>query len=401
MKKFFKGLMLVLALGVLALAAAVILLPRHLAPAKRVRAIFRPVEAAFGQKSSLNILLLGVDYNYDSKAQRYTKGARSDTILVLRVEPLGKHLSMLSIPRDLYVGLGENASYGYDRINAAYSYGGPELTIETVERITGLRIDHYVAVKSDVVAKLVDAVGGVPIEVEKQMDWDDNWAGLHIHLKPGAQRLSGEQAVGYCRFRRDAEGDFGRIRRQQKFLGALIKELKKPANFTKAPKFAEIVRTEMTTDLTEAQMVGLATLYRSFPLSNIKKGRPEVEDYFANGSAMLILAPGEPRRTIRELFPPLPNPALGRVKVVIEVGPREARRARETAAGLKELGFPMVRVRYRRKDFEGGSQVTVSGVEGEALEALREVFPELPVTIGEKKEGRPTATLFLAGPIGI
>ena len=235
-----------------------------------------------------------MDYNYDSKAQRHTSGARSDTILILRVERKGKQLSMLSIPRDLFVGIGKNAVHGYDRINAAYSFGGEKLAMETLERVTGIKIDHYIVVKSDVVADMVDAIGGVPVEVEKQMDWDDNWAGLHIHLKPGKQVLNGEQAVGYCRFRHDEEGDFGRIQRQQKFLTALMKELKQKKNFKNYQELAGLVRAKMKTDLENRQLVGLAMLYKSFPLDNIRKGRPEVLDYFENGAAYLVLAPGEP-----------------------------------------------------------------------------------------------------------
>ena len=92
--------MLAFALLVIGLSMAIILLPPSVSPAPEVTAVFQPEEAAFGEERSLNILLLGVDYNYDSKAQRHTSGARSDTILILRVERKGKQLSMLSIPRD-------------------------------------------------------------------------------------------------------------------------------------------------------------------------------------------------------------------------------------------------------------------------------------------------------------
>lgn len=400
MKKFLKRFAIFCA-GLLVVAVLAILL----LPAKTreelidvTHGITDPVEAAFGERRSLNILLLGVDYNYDRKAQRYTKGARSDTILIVRVEPLGHELSMMSIPRDLMVGIGENSIYGYDRINSAFAKGGQELAQQTVEKVTGLEIDHYVVVKSDVVADLVDMVGGVPIEVEKQMDWDDNWAGLHIHLKPGKQRLSGEDAVGYCRFRRDAEGDFGRIRRQQKFLGALLKELKQKKHWRKFPEFAQIMEEKLTTDLTKGQLVGLASIYKDFPLKNIRKGRPEVEDYFADGSAYLVLAPGEPAAIIKELFTALPDPSVRKISMVIKASPKHVSEARRVAALLRRRGFISVRVKRLKDEPEGKTHLVYHSPDGKGSQVLRDLFPRL-VLSKEKKKGPPEATLTVKSAI--
>jgi len=377
LKKLFKRLMLAFALLVIGLSTAIILLPPSVSPAPEVTAVFQPEEAAFGEERSLNILLLGVDYNYDSKAQRHTSGARSDTILILRVERKGKQLSMLSIPRDLFVGIGKNAVHGYDRINAAYSFGGEKLAMETLERVTGIKIDHYIVVKSDVVADMVDAIGGVPVEVEKQMDWDDNWAGLHIHLKPGKQVLNGEQAVGYCRFRHDEEGDFGRIQRQQKFLTALMKELKQKKNFKNYQELAGLVRAKMKTDLENRQLVGLAMLYKSFPLDNIRKGRPEVLDYFENGAAYLVLAPGEPDQTVKSLFSPLPDVLDVKMSVVLHAGDEYLSEARRVGALLKKRGFVSVRIKQNNDLGDGETTMTLHGRGDEESEMVRSLFPTL------------------------
>ncbi len=399
MRKWIKRFLFGLAMLVVCLALAVLFLPARVSPIPELTALVRPGQTAFGNKKSLNILLLGVDYNYDSKAQRYTKGARSDTILLLRVEPLGKSLSMMSLPRDLYVAIGKNALYGHERINAAFSYGGVQLARETVEQVTGLKIDHHVVVKSDVVADLVDAIGGVPIHVDKQMDWDDNWAGLHIHLKPGDQVLSGTDAVGYCRFRRDEEGDFGRIRRQQKFLGALLKELKKKEHWLSYRKLADIVAAKMQTDLSNQQILGLAKLYRRFPLDNMVKGRPEVEDYFANGAALLILAPGEPQATIRKLFPPLPDPEVADIAVLIKTPKSLLGHARGIADRLRSRGFGPIRTRVQKSvgDNEPNS-VTFYSSNDKATQAVRDTFPQIKVVKKENK-GRSKLTLVLRKPL--
>ncbi|MFA5508184.1 MAG: LCP family protein [Vulcanimicrobiota bacterium] len=397
MKKFFKRLLWAFALLLIGLSMAIILLPPAYSPVPEVAAVFQPEEAAFGESRSLNILLLGVDYNYDSKAQRHTSGARSDTILILRVERGGKELSMLSIPRDLYVGIGKNAVHGYDRINAAYSYGGEKLAIETLERLTGLKIDHHIVVKSDVVADLVDGIGGVPIVVEKQMDWDDNWAGLHIHLKPGPQTLNGEQAVGYCRFRHDEEGDFGRIERQQKFLTALLKELKKKQHWSKYKKLAGLVKAKMKTDLENRQLVGLAVLYKDFPLENIRKGRPEVLDYFENGASYLVFAAGEPGAAVQKLFQPLTDLNSVAVSVVIQATEEYMSEARRVGAVLKKRGFQSVRIR-RVNESSGETTLVLHSSDGEGSEVLRELFPNLKLT-KIKSKGRPEATLYLRSDV--
>ena len=398
LKKLFKRLLLAFALLVVGLSMAIILLPSSVSPAPEVTAVFHPDEAAFGEERSLNILLLGVDYNYDSKAQRYTSGARSDTILILRVERKGKQLSMLSIPRDLFVGIGKNAVHGYERINAAYSFGGEKLTIETLERVTGVKIDHYIVVKSDVVADMVDAIGGVPVEVEKQMDWDDNWAGLHIHLKPGKQVLNGEQAVGYCRFRHDEEGDFGRIKRQQKFLTALMKELKQKKSFKTYQKLAGLVRAKMKTDLENKQLVGLAMLYKNFPLDNIRKGRPEVLDYFENGAAYLVLAPGEPDQTVKSLFSPLPDVLDVKMSVVLHAGPEYLSEARRVGALLKKRGFVSVRIKQDNEIGEGETTMTLHGRGDEETELVRALFPTMKLE-KMKSRGEPELVLYVRSEI--
>jgi len=392
---FFSSLLLFVGL----VAAIFWYMPEEVDIGGTVEAALNPRESAFGKKRALTVLLLGVDYNYDNKAQRHTKGARSDTILVLRVEPLGKSLTMMSLPRDLFVGIGKNAVHGYDRINAAHSYGGPKLAVETVEQVTGLRIDHFVAVKSDIVAELVDAIGGVPIKVEKRMDWDDNWAGLHIHLKPGDQILSGEDAVGYCRFRQDEEGDFGRIRRQQKFLTALLKELKRKKHWHTYPGLAKVVSRNMETDLKQKQLVGLAAIYKNFPVQNVRKGRPEVLDHYVNGAACLVFAPGEPRATIEELFVPLPNPAVGEISVLIDA-PREwLGEARRVAGLLRGMGFPRVTVRNSPESSQGDrTRLVLANPRKRGVGVLREVFPRLPIH-KEKGKGRQKATLTLRSEV--
>lgn len=372
---------------------AIVLVPE--ATIETVRVVATPKKVAFGQKSYLYILLCGLDYSYDSKAQRHTKDARTDTIMVVRVEPRAKDLSLLSVPRDLLVPIAGTEG-AYDKINSAYSVGGIGATRRTIENFLKIKIDHTVTVKSDVIADLVDGLGGVPINVEKQMDYDDNWANLHIHLSPGEQVLNGAQTVGYLRFRNDEEGDFGRIRRQQQFLTALIRELKSVKHIPKYKSLAEAVSQKMSTDLSVEQMFALANLYRNFPLQNISKGRVEVADYFENGISYLIPVEGEPSSTMRELFPPLPDARLADIPVIIEDYRTGERRKLTVGNRFTRAGFGQVSILAPGRQGKTIDQTSllITGQSEAAEKVLPKLFPRLLI-FKKKSKGDPTVTLRL------
>ena len=134
-----------------------------------------------GERKRINLLVLGIDYNHDNKGMIYTKGARSDTMMVASIGDEAQYLNVISVPRDTYTLISE--SIGSDKINAAFSYGGVKQTRETVSRFLGVPIHYYVIVKVHGAKKIIDALGGLPVDVEKDMDYDDNWGQLHIHLK--------------------------------------------------------------------------------------------------------------------------------------------------------------------------------------------------------------------------
>jgi LCP family protein required for cell wall assembly len=162
---------------------------------------------------AMNILLVGSDRR--SKSSKYY--GLSDTIMLVHVDPENDYLSILSLPRDLRVKV---AGYGTQRINAAYSYGGPALTIRTVQEVTGVDIDHYLGVDFQAFRDMTDSLGGVYVEVDRRY----YYAGASyegINLQPGFQLLDGHDALDYVRFRHDRNLDFGRMERQQRFLNAL------------------------------------------------------------------------------------------------------------------------------------------------------------------------------------
>jgi LCP family protein required for cell wall assembly len=146
-------------------------------------------------------------------------GQRSDTIMVLHVPANGGPSVLVSLPRDSYVPI---PGYGYNKINAAFSFGGPKLLAETVQNVTGLRIDHYMEIGFGGFVNVVNAVGGVRMCLLSSLNDPD--AGLHLHK--GCQTLNGDEALGYVRTRhRFADQDLQRVQDQRLFLRALLSKV--------------------------------------------------------------------------------------------------------------------------------------------------------------------------------
>ncbi len=260
--------------------------------------VFQPEAFAFQGRERLNLLCLGVDYNHDSRGIQYSKGARSDTIIVLSLERKTKRISALSLPRDLRVYISDNS--GWDKLNAAFSTGGARRSRQVVSRFLQVPIHYVLVVKVDAARELVDALGGLRVRVEKDMDYDDNWGNLHIHLKKGVQQLNGRQVVGYCRFRNDAESDFGRMRRQQQVLRTVAHHLSENLSRETLERLVKIVRRNVTSDLSYSRMLTLARLFRGLNKSQLKTQSLVVSD--APDSFDLLPVPEKNALQVKEIF---------------------------------------------------------------------------------------------------
>lgn len=303
-----------------------------------------PGHIAFANRDRLNILCLGVDYNHDSKAQLYTKWVRTDTIFVVSVDKEAKTFNILSIPRDTRV---EIPGHGFDKINAAYACaenGALQLTKQTVEKFLGVPIDQTVVIKAYALERLVDAVGGVDIDVEKNMDYDDNWGDLHIHLKKGLQHLDGKRAVGYARFRKDEEGDRGRIRRQQQMVAALIRQARSIGTLSNLNAIARALRDNIATSLEFREMVDLALLYRGFDRKNMRTGRVDGDDAFHGGAYVIEADQREKDRLVASLLRGEAPGAPATVRLEILNGSDVVGAAARLGDYFKARGYQVVRV---------------------------------------------------------
>ena len=199
------------------------------------------------------VMIMGVDERADDVG-------RSDTLMIATLDPDKNQAALLSVPRDTRVKI---KGYGFDKINAAYAYGGRKLTQETIESLLNTHIDHYIKINVHGFTKIIDALGGIDIDVEKRMYYEDPWdddGGLYIGLQPGMQHMDGKTAITYVRYR-DEEGDIGRIKRQQNFMKAVMDKLVSPTIIPKLPAIVSAVSDSVETDMSVSEILSfLGTL---------------------------------------------------------------------------------------------------------------------------------------------
>ncbi|HJG04028.1 MAG TPA: LCP family protein [Megamonas funiformis] len=204
-------------------------------------------------KDKATVMIMGVDERADDVG-------RSDTLMVATLDPDKNQAALLSVPRDTRVKI---KGHGFDKINAAYAYGGRKLTQETIESLLNTHIDHYIKINVHGFTKIIDALGGIDIDVEKRMYYEDPWdddGGLYIDLQPGMQHMDGKTAITYVRYR-DEEGDIGRIKRQQNFMKAVMDKLVSPTIIPKLPAIVSAVSDSVETDMSVSEILSfLGTL---------------------------------------------------------------------------------------------------------------------------------------------
>lgn len=283
-----------------------------------------------------NVLLLGVDSN-GSDTDPWT-GTRSDTIVLMNIDPKTRSVNAVSIPRDSKVYLPND--YGIQKINAAHALGGVQLTKRTIEETLGVHIDRYIVVSDEAVKKLVDSLGGVPIYVEKRMSYDDYSGHLHVHLNKGLNVLDGKNAVGYLRFRHDGLGDIGRTQRQQWFLRGLLEKVQTPQAIAKIPEMLNIANTYVKTDLSLYEMSQYAAMSKSFDINKIEVATLPGMPNKKGSISYWILDPDKTQEVINRLiYRDEPNISQKALSAGIMYSPEKEAQAMEIKSELEKMGF--------------------------------------------------------------
>ena len=259
-------------------------------------ASFVPAKQFPGQ-SSINVLIMGVDRDYNHRDQVLNTPGRSDSMLLAHVDFAHDTVAVLSIPRDAAVRIpGRTGIY---KINAAHEFGGNQLAMQTVQSVFGVTPNFAVAINFHGFQEMVNAIGGIDLYVPKDLNYDDNWANLHIHLKKGFQHLNGYQAMGFVRIRH-CDSDYLRMQRQHEFLEALRTKIQQPSIFLKLPTALDEFAYSLQTNMSQGQMLALLNFVRGLPQQNIVvQTTPSYE-----GPSFVSLDLNRDAQVIQQLFYP-------------------------------------------------------------------------------------------------
>ncbi|MDL2280892.1 LCP family protein [Selenomonadales bacterium OttesenSCG-928-I06] len=260
-KKYFAGCLIIITLLVVTLGAAFYWASKGMFQRADNNdddgAVNEVYEYDFPNK--INILVLGVD-------ERKEDVGRSDTMFVVMIDTVTKDVSLLSIPRDTRVRI---PGYGWDKVNHAYAHGEVPLTKKTIEAFLGVPMDYYVKIDFKGFYKIIDALGGVTINVERPMYYEDPYDDLVIDIDKGVQTLDGKSAIHYVRYR-DEDGDLGRIERQQVFIKAVIDKAKSPMTLARLPMIISELSSAIKTDMTTSEMLGLVPYINSISSDKLR-----------------------------------------------------------------------------------------------------------------------------------
>jgi polyisoprenyl-teichoic acid--peptidoglycan teichoic acid transferase len=361
----------------------------------------------FPQQDRVTILVIGKDYNRDSKGMPYTKSARADTIMLLGVDLNKRTISAVSVPRDLRVTAPDGK---VGKINGTYARGGEKLLVGTIQEMLNVKVDYFVALKPDAVKVMVDKVGGVEVTTIDFMKYTDSWGQLNIDLPKGTQTLNGEQAVGFTRFRevntmrrtesgalvriQDVkhsleEGDQRRTERQQQLVRALVASALRPSNLAQADQVIDAGFGQIDTNLKRIQLVALATIFKG-GVANMRSSTLETFPQRIDGREYLVLNEKRARAKVDWLINGNQAAMNASIRVAIYNGSKTPGVAKKYAEVLKREGYDVViggntpkpsltsTVYFAKADYFDQVESIKTGVGGAAHKKF---------TVGEKPEG--------------
>ena len=249
-----------------------------------------------------SVLLLGVD----SQGMGDTLKGRSDSMMLAVVNPEKEKVSLLSIPRDTYVTIADTGEE--TKINHAL-YGGVERSKKTVENFLGIDIDYWFALNFEAFEAFIDDVmNGVEVEVEKNIPHEKDPTVTYI--PQGRQVLNGEEALYYVRFRKDREGDFGRMRRQRQMVGEIMDQSLNLRTVSKVSEILNIMGDNVRTNIPPSELLNMATTFSSMTSDNLETMQMEGDARYASDGISYVFVPEEERQRVQEELNRLLNPAL-------------------------------------------------------------------------------------------
>lgn len=251
----------------------------------------------------INVLVLGVSEDIEKEL--------TDTIILCNYNPQTQSATMLSIPRDTFIGKNQDTAKGSDKINSLYSKDISK-TVNSVSKLTDVDIDYYAVVKTSSLTKIVDIIGGINFEVPIDMDYDDPTQDLHIHLSKGMQKIDGDKAEQLLRFRHNndytsypaeyGDNDYGRMRTQREFMQETLKQTLTLKNLKDAKEIIDCIFENIETNLTKEDCIPYIPIAVDFDINSIQSIQLPGESKKCNNLWFFIHDKKETKKIIEELF---------------------------------------------------------------------------------------------------
>lgn len=228
--------------------------------------------------SKLNILVIGYDSSINGPP-------RADTIILASIDLEAKEIGLLSIPRDTRVDIPD---HGMNRVNASLAFGGIDLILETLENFLAVPIDYYVQTDFQGFARIIDAIGGVEVDIKSPLKYEDKAGGTYIDLPAGRRVLNGKESLDYVRFREPVMGDIGRVERQQKFIKAMMKRVLSPDIIVKLPAIYNEAKQAVDTNIPVQDITPFMRLITDLDLNKMETVTLPGEPKYINGASYWV-----------------------------------------------------------------------------------------------------------------
>ncbi|WP_203624146.1 MULTISPECIES: LCP family protein [unclassified Lacticaseibacillus] len=249
----------------------------------------KKAQVDLSKQKPFSVLLLGTD---TGGLGRSDKG-RTDTMILVTVNPQQKRTTMISVPRDTMTHVASSDYTGVTKINSAYTYGGTAMAVSAVKDLINVPINYYALVNLDGLEKIVDAVGGVDVNVA--FSWTDPHVGSYQFTK-GPMHLDGKEALAYARMRHeDPEGDYGRQKRQQEVIVQVVKKVLSTKTLSSYSSLMKTLSSDLRTNLSFDELVTLATNYRG-AFTNVKKESLQGDGVYIGDAAYQVPSTKELQR---------------------------------------------------------------------------------------------------------
>jgi len=284
--------------------------------------------------SKINVLITGHDKDHYGIS-------RTDTIILVSIDVDTRQAGILFIPRDTRLNI---PGRGINRINAAYAFGGLDLTIETLENFLDIKINYYADLDFNGFIKIINAMGGVEINVENDLNYVDRAGDLYIDISAGEQRLDGADALNYVRYRESSRGDIGRVERQKKFVNAIINQALNPSTIARLPSIYQEINNSVDTNIPLIDISSFLFLAKDVDLNNLETAMVPGNPEYINGASYWVPDQEKTEALVHKLIHSKEYIANNQTDLVISNGNGKAGVAGNVANDLKRFGFNINRV---------------------------------------------------------